>query len=76
MYIIISEERGNNPQEKEEQKMYCSMNHVHNSWGHGIYIRVDGYPEDGFYGYNKRSALKAYRDRYGLKGKHLIVHEW
>lgn len=32
--------------------------------------------DDGYYGYNKRDAIKNYREKHGLKGKHLRIVDW
>ena len=41
-----------------------------------FYIRVEGYPERGFFDYTFREALKAYRQQYGLVGKHINFFDW
>ena len=41
-----------------------------------FYIRVEGYPEIGYFGYTKREAIKNYRQKFGLIGKHIYFSEW
>lgn len=36
-----------------------------------FYIRVDGYPEEGYLYYSLRDAIRKYRDAYGLRYKHI-----
>lgn len=36
-----------------------------------FYIRVENYPEIGYLGYSLKEALKKYRNKYNLKGKHI-----
>jgi len=36
-----------------------------------FYLRVDGFPEVGFFDYSLRDAVKKYRRDYGLIGKHI-----
>jgi hypothetical protein len=53
---------------------YLIIGKLRNSFGTGYYIRAETpnayFPEQQFYGYSLRDAVKLYRARYGLRGLH------
>lgn len=59
---------------------YLIIHTVFNSNGRGYYIQAYGpdfcNPEIGFYDYSKRDAVRNYRQRFNLKGVHLLTVEY
>lgn len=41
-----------------------------------FYIKVEGYPEIAYFDYTLRNALKNYRIRFNLVGKHIHFFDW